>query len=81
MKLQEKLRLIRGYRKLSTTKLEYILSDTLSEIHSLALAPFNPDSSFDKRKELLTVKVIVESELKDRLKDLLDIFESYNIKH
>ena len=37
--------------------------------------------AFDKRKELLTVKVIVESELKDRLKDLLDIFESYNIKH
>ena len=26
MELQEKLRLIRGYRKLSTTKLEYILS-------------------------------------------------------
>ena len=81
MELQEKLRLIRGYRKLSTTKLEYILSDTLSEIESIALAPFNADSSFDKRKELLTVKVIVESELKDRLKDLLDIFESYNIKH
>jgi len=76
MNTQEKIKLMKGYRKLSTTQLEDILNDTLFELKN-----DKSNELSEKRKELLTVKIIVQIELKDRLEELIKIFETHNIKH
>lgn len=83
MNTEEKIKLINGYKKLSTTKLENILNDTLFELKTDTEYYLVTDKLglSNKRKKLLTVKVIVELELKDRLEELIKIFETHNIKH
>ena len=80
MKTEKKIKLMKTFKKLSTTQLENILNDTLFEIKKIEREGKSNELS-EKHKYLLTVKVIVQMELKDRLEELIKIFETHNIKH